>query len=430
MTRVLVIGGGGREHALVWALRRSALQPELVCTPGNGGIASEASCVEIASEDLAGLIELAQRQRADLTVVGPEAPLALGLVDRFQQAGLAIVGPHQAAARLESSKVFAKRFMAAHAIPTARFQVVDDPKAARALLAGGALTYPLVLKADGLAAGKGVVVAGDRREAQAAVTAFMEQRTLGAAGERLVIEEFLAGEEASYIVLCDGETYVPLASSQDHKRIFDGDRGPNTGGMGAISPAPIVSPALERAIQQRIVAPTLAALARQQLSFCGFLYVGLMLTAAGPQVLEFNLRLGDPETQAILPRLETDLLELLQAACGGRLAELQPRWRAGASACVVLASQGYPGAYPKGLSITGLEQAAALEDVTLFHAGTRRTAHGYLTSGGRVLGVTGSGATLRRALERAYQGARLIQFEGCQYRTDIGARGVARELSP
>jgi phosphoribosylamine--glycine ligase len=429
MFRVLVIGSGAREHAIVWALRHSALQPQLFCAPGNGGIAAEAQCVEIASDDVAGLLAFARRQAVDLTVVGPELPLALGLVDHFEQGGLKVIGPHQAAARLESSKVFAKQFMARYRIPSASFQVVDDPRAARALLAGAALHYPLVVKADGLAAGKGVVVAGDRNEAEEAVSAFMERRTLGAAGEKLVFEEFLPGEEASYILICDGATYLPLASSQDHKRVFDQDRGPNTGGMGAYSPTPVLTAPLERAVRERIVEPTLEGLLREQLGFCGFLYVGLMLTAAGPQVLEFNVRLGDPETQAILPRLETDLLELLQAARAGRLVEARPRWHAGSAACVVLASGGYPGPYRKGLPISGLEQAAELEDVTLFHAGTLRTAQGYVTSGGRVLVVAGRGANLPRALERAYAGARLIQFEGCHYRSDIGARGVAREQS-
>ena len=429
VTRVLVIGGGGREHALIWALRRSA-GAELLCAPGNGGIAGQARCFETRSEDVEGLVRLASRQRVDLTVVGPEQPLANGLVDAFEQAGLPVIGPGRSAAQLESSKSFAKLFMGRHGIPTAPFEIFDRPEPARAYLAQAERRYPLVIKADGLAAGKGVVVAEARDQAEAAVSAFMERHTLGAAGEKVVIEECLAGEEASYILLWDGETHLTLPSSQDHKRVFDGDRGPNTGGMGAYSPTPVLSPILQQTIETRIVAPTLAGLAREQLHYRGFLYIGLMLTEPGPQVLEFNVRLGDPEAQVILPRLSSDLLELLQAAERGQLASQKPRWRSAAAACVVLASDGYPGAYRTGLPISGLERAAELDEVTLFHAATRLGPAGLETAGGRVLAVTGCGPTLRQALGRAYEGVRRIHFSGCHYRSDIGARGMARSVSP
>jgi phosphoribosylamine--glycine ligase len=400
--KILVIGSGGREHALCWKLAQSP-GVEVYACPGNPGMAREGTCVP--GEPL----DAALRVGADLTVVGPEVPLVAGVVDAFRARGLRIVGPNAEAARLEGSKIFAKDFLMQSGIPTAAYAVVEDASQARMAL--GRFGFPVVLKADGLAAGKGVVVAHNAAEAEAA---------LGTLKGRLVIEEFLTGEEVSFIALCDGRDALPLAATQDHKTVFDGDRGPNTGGMGAYCDAGILSESDTRMVMDRVIYPTVEAM-----KFSGFLYAGLMMTADGPKVLEFNVRLGDPETQPLMHRMESDFVPALVAASEGKLAGHKLAWRAGPSVCVVMASAGYPGAYETGKEIRGVQMAEAL-GATVFQAGTR-TAHGRLeTSGGRVLGVTASGADLPAAIAAAYEGVKHIEFEGMHYRRDIGGRGMGR----
>jgi phosphoribosylamine--glycine ligase len=400
--KILVIGSGGREHALCWKLAQSD-DVELFACPGNPGMARIATC--LPGEPL----EAALRTGADLTVVGPEAPLVAGVVDAFRARGLRIVGPNAEAARLEGSKAFAKDFFQQRGIPTAAYITVDDATQARMAL--GRFGFPVVLKADGLAAGKGVVVAHNAAEAEAA---------LGTLTGRIVIEEFLTGEEVSFIVLCDGRDALPLAASQDHKAVFDGDQGPNTGGMGAYCDAGILSEAHTQLIMDRVIYPTVEAM-----KFTGFLYAGLMITTDGPKVLEFNVRLGDPETQPLMHRMESDFVPALLAASEGKLAGQKLDWRPGPSVCVVLASAGYPGAYETGKEIRGIQMAEA-NGVTIFQAGTRMI-HGRLeTSGGRVLGVTASGADLPAAVDTAYEGVRHIEFEGMHYRRDIGTKGLAK----
>ena len=400
--KILVIGSGGREHALTWKLSQSR-DVEVFAAPGNPGMAQVATCVSGTA------LESALALNADLTVVGPEAPLVAGIVDQFRARGLKIIGPDSAAARLEGSKIFAKNFLLKSNIPTALFITANDPaEAKRALDRFG---FPVVLKADGLAAGKGVVIAHDRKQAESALATL--------AGP-IVIEEFLQGEEISYIALCDGKTALPLAATQDHKTVFDGDRGPNTGGMGAYSDRGICTDSEARDILDRVIYPTVEAT-----HFTGFLYAGLMMTAAGPKVLEFNVRLGDPETQPLMHRMASDFVPALVAAAYGQLASIKLEWRTDPSVCVVLASGGYPGAYKTGEVIHGIREAEATGAV-VFHAGTRQGPNGFETAGGRVLGVTARGPDLPAAISRAYAAARAIQFEGMHYRTDIGSKGLRR----
>jgi len=422
--KVLVLGSGGREHALVSALLESPRRPRVFCAPGNAGIAGEAAVIDASADTEAGiakLLDFARSEGIDLTVVGPEAPLVLGVADAFEGAGLRVFGPSREAARLEGSKCFTKEFLERHSIPTAAFAIFDDASRARAHVEKADL--PMVLKADGLAAGKGVIVARDRAEALAAVDAILVERRFGDAGSRLVVEEFLPGSELSLLVVTDGDGFVLLETAQDYKPVFDGDRGPNTGGMGSYSPYysledPIVGTAVER-----IVKPTLRGLERDGIRFRGLLYVGIMLTRRGPEVLEFNVRFGDPETQAILLRLQSDLLELFERAIEGRLAGYSPRWDPRHSICVVAASGGYPGKYPTGLEIHGLDEARS-RGVKVFHAGTRRGPGGEaLTAGGRVLGVAALGETREAAREKAYGALSRIHFEGIHYRRDVGAPG-------
>ncbi|HYB61473.1 MAG TPA: phosphoribosylamine--glycine ligase [Methylomirabilota bacterium] len=416
--RILVLGSGGREHALVWKLLQSRSVSHVWCAPGNGGICAEAECVEADLRDIWALADLAARLEADLTVVGPEAPLVLGIADEFARRGLALLGPSKEAAKLEGSKVFAKEFMARHKIPTSRtYGVFDRADAAREALK--MIASPVVLKADGLCAGKGVLVASERKEAGAFIARAMEQREFGESGSLLLMEEALRGTELSYIVLTDGEHITPLAPTQDHKRAFEGDQGPNTGGMGAYSADGMLSPSLEDQILSTIVRPAIAGLATEGRAYNGFLYCGVMLTSAGPKVLEFNCRLGDPETQPLMMRVGSDLAQALQAAAEGHLDEVQILWKPGASTCVVMASGGYPGTFDVGKRIDGLEQAAEFTGAKVFHAGTRRKDDTYYTCSGRVLGVTAVGPSLGSATDLAYQAAQHIKFEGAHYRKDI-----------
>ena len=418
---VLLIGQGGREHALAWALSASPLLDRLHAAPGNAGIAEVAEIAPLDVSDHAAVARFCRDAGVDLVVVGPEGPLAAGIVDDLAAAGIRAFGPSRAAARLESSKVFTKELCARHGIPTAAFARFTEPGPARDhVRAKGA---PIVVKADGLAAGKGVTVAATRDEALAAVDACFSG-AFGAAGEAVVIEEFLEGEEASYFALVDGETVLPLAGAQDHKRAHDGDRGPNTGGMGAYSPAPVLTPELTERVLAEIVRPTVLALAAEGTPYRGVLYAGLMITAEGPKLIEYNVRFGDPEAQVLVMRLKDDLLLLMQAACDGVLGSMTARWRDEAALTVVMAAEGYPGPYAKGTEIRNLAAARAVEGVEIFHAGTRRDGNRLLADGGRVLNVTALGRTVAEAQERAYRAAALIDWPEGFYRRDIGWRAV------
>ncbi len=418
--KILLVGGGGREHALAWKLRQSSAVEKVWCAPGNGGIAQVAECIPADPGGVADLADLATRLGADLTVVGPEQPLVLGIADEFARRNLRLVGPRRQAAQLEGSKIFAKEFLARHAIPTARVYGMCD-SAAEAYRIAAAVDGPVVLKADGLCAGKGVLVTAAPDEARSFITRVMENREFGDGGARMLIEEALSGQELSYIVLTDGEHFVSLAPARDHKRVFDGDQGPNTGGMGAYSSDNIIPSELEERILQTIVRPTLRGLAQDGQVYQGFLYFGLMLTSSGPQVLEFNCRLGDPEAQAIVARMDFDLAEALAATAEGRLDRVRIAWKPGASTCVVVASQGYPGSFRAGVEITGLDEAAAVAGATVFHAATKLEGHKYYTSSGRVLGVTATGPSIESARLTAYQAVRKIHFQGAHFRTDIAA---------
>ncbi len=419
--KVLVVGSGGREHALAWKLAQSPKTTRLYCAPGNGGTRLVAENVPIPDHEVDQLADFAHQAGIDLTVVGPEVPLSLGLVDAFERQGLRVFGPSRKAAELEGSKVFAKRFMERHKIPTGRFKVADSAEKALAVLRSGELGWPVVLKADGLAAGKGVIIAADPAEAEAAVRAIMVERQFGAAGDLLLIEEFLRGRETSFIVISDGTQVLPLVTTMDHKAAFDGGKGPNTGGMGTISPSPYLDRALFAQVVGKIVLPTVTRMKEEGRTYKGALYCGLMLTQDGPQVLEFNCRFGDPETQPQMLRLESDLVDILQAAIDGNVLAEEVRWSPKAAGCVIMASGGYPGPYRKGLPISGLEAAAAKPGITVFQAGTRYENGTYKTSGGRVLGVCALGGTLQDAMDRIYAAAGSITFEGAHYRRDIGA---------
>jgi phosphoribosylamine--glycine ligase len=424
--RILVIGSGGREHALAWELAGEPGVRQVFCAPGNPGTARVAANAGVEAASLQDLADFADRERVDLTVVGPELPLDRGIVDLFSSRGLRIFGPTRAASQLECSKVFAKEFMARHGIPTARYRVCDTPDAARRSTARGELGFPIVVKADGLASGKGVVVAPDREAADAAIAAAMEERRFGEAGSRVVLEECLSGPEVSFFALCDGDRAVALASAQDHKRIFDGDRGPNTGGMGAFAPSPLVDEATEARIMAEVVAPVMRGMRLEGHEYRGFLYAGLMMTCDGPRVIEFNVRFGDPEAQVVVPAIADSLSQsLIAAADGGLDADLVIRMRPEKHVGVVIASRDYPRSGSTGIPISGLERAEALDDVLVFHAGTRAAAGGVETAGGRVLTVVGRGATYEQAITRAYEGAGRIAFEGMQYRRDIGRKALS-----
>jgi phosphoribosylamine--glycine ligase len=421
--KVLVIGGGGREHAIVWKLARSPRAPVIYCAPGNGGIGEIARLVDIQADEVDRLLAFAREERIDLTVVGPELPLSMGLVDRFQEAGLKVFGPRRRAAQIETSKVFCKELLLKYDIPTAKAEVAEGVDAARRLL--GKRSLPVVIKAEGLAAGKGVVVAATREEADCGLN---ELSGLGEAARRILIEDFLSGEEMSFLVLTDGEKALPLGTARDYKRVFDGDQGPNTGGMGTLSPSPLIGEDLKREILTRIIRPTLTGLAREGEPYRGVLYAGLMLTSRGPMVLEFNARFGDPETQVILPRLQSDLLELMDIVAGGGLPS-SIEWRPDAAVCVVAAAKGYPGTYRKGDEIEGLDRVDQSEGLVVFHSGTSRREGRWMTRGGRVLGVTALGGGVGEARERAYAAIRQIRFEGMHYRRDIGLTKAGRNIA-
>ena len=425
--RVLVIGGGGREHALAWKLAQSPHLDALYCAPGNPGTRSLARNVAIAPDDIAALRRFARDERIDLTVVGPEAPLALGVSDAIEAEGLRVFGPTQAAAQLESSKIFAKRFMLEAGIPTASAVAFDDYAAAESHIRGHA--GPLVVKADGLAAGKGVSVCQDQHEALQAVRQAMQKGIFGDAGRRVLLEEFLDGEEASFHVLVDGRNVVPLATSQDHKRAYDGDRGPNTGGMGAYGPAPVVSDDLQQRVMREIVMPTVRGMAERGTPYRGVLYVGLMIVDNRPYVIEFNVRFGDPETQVLLMLLDDDLLPLLDGAARGQLGDGKARCLPGAAVCVVMAAQGYPGSYPRGTPITGVETASDQPNTQVFHAGTDEQNGRLVTSGGRVLGVTAYSTSVGEAIAGAYRAIECIEWPGRQFRRDIGQRALGQAAS-
>jgi phosphoribosylamine--glycine ligase len=423
--RILVIGSGGREHAIVWKLAQSPHVRAILCAPGNAGIAQIARNVPVKPDDFAAITDLVRRERIDYVIVGPEAPLSSGLVDNLRKSGIGVLGPTQKAAQLESSKVFAKDFMARHKVPTARYETYRDPKSAIAFLESSEAAFPIVVKADGLAAGKGVVVARSVDEARDAVQRIMVDKEFGASGDRLIIEDCLEGVEASYIVFTDGETILPAVAARDHKAVFDNDAGPNTGGMGAYSTDDILGPELEQEVLKRIIRPVIEGMRSEGFPFQGILYAGLMLTSRGVQVLEFNVRMGDPECQVILPRLQSDFADLCEALCQGRLKDYRAVWNSEAAVCVVLASGGYPGAYEKGKAITGLKMAEENNRVAVFHAGTRQEEGRFLTDGGRVLGVTATEKDLASAMMLAYEAVNKIHFEGMHYRRDIGAKGLA-----
>ena len=423
--KVLILGSGGREHALAWAVKRSPRVTEVVCAPGNGGIAQIARCVPVDLKDVAAMVRLAEAEQPGLIVVGPELPLSLGIVDALQERGLRVFGPTRAAAMLESSKGFAKRFLQRHNIPTASYAVCVN--LAEVEKAVESFHPPIVVKADGLHAGKGVIICPSRHAALETAKGLLSGKLLGETEQHILIEEFLEGDEISFLCLSDGKNVVPLAPAQDHKRIGEGDTGPNTGGMGVYSTDAMLDAGMTEWILRHIAVPTIYGMASEDAPFIGVLYCGLMMTARGPQVLEFNARFGDPETQAILLRLESDLVDALEACVDGRLAESELRWSPGASACIVASSAGYPGSYKTGLPITGLEDAARVPGVQVFHSGSSQLDGQLLTAGGRVLGVTAAAPTLEEAVGRAYEAMELIHFDGIYYRRDIGHRALKRK---
>jgi phosphoribosylamine--glycine ligase len=420
--KVLVVGGGGREHALVWKIAQSPRVKKIYAAPGNAGIAGLAQCEPVKVEDIAGLLSFAKSRSIDLTIVGPETPLSMGIVDEFAKAGLRVFGPSRKAAEIEANKAFTKDLMKKYHIPSAEYETFTDRAAAEEYVRRKGA--PIVVKAAGLAAGKGVVVAETVDEAIKALDMIMTEKAFGQAGDVVVIEECLKGEEASFMAFTDGKTVVPMASAQDHKRVFDADKGPNTGGMGAYSPAPIVTRKIERQVMEKVMIPTVRAMEKEGRFFKGILYAGLMIHEGEARVLEFNARFGDPETQPVMARLETDLIEIIEAILEGTLAKVDIRWKPESAVCVVMASGGYPGPYERGREIKGLENAARHPGVIVFHAGTALKNGKVVTDGGRVLGVTGLGPIVAAAIDNAYAGVRDIYFEGAHYRRDIGARAL------
>ncbi|PKM83322.1 MAG: phosphoribosylamine--glycine ligase [Firmicutes bacterium HGW-Firmicutes-14] len=419
--KVLVVGGGGREHTLVWKLKQSPRVAKIYCAPGNAGIAGEAQCVNIGAEDIDSLLKFALDEKIELTVVGPEAPLTLGIVDRFREAGLRIFGPSRKAAEIEGSKVLAKEIMSKYNIPTGRYADFTNPDAAISYIKENGA--PIVVKADGLAAGKGVIVAMDEKTAIDAVKMIMKDRVFGESGNRIIVEEYLEGEEVSILAFTDGTAVIPMVPSQDHKRIFDNDEGPNTGGMGAYSPTPVYTREIEEFALEKILIPTVRGMKEEGRTYEGVLYAGLILTKDGPKVLEYNARFGDPETQAVLIRLESDLAEIIEGIVDKRLEGMEIKWRDEAAVCVVMASGGYPGSYDKGKVISGIREAEAA-GATVFHAGTAQKDGKIVNSGGRVLGVTALGQTIPEAINNVYKAVQKITWDGVQYRTDIGKKAL------
>lgn len=414
--KILIVGGGGREHAIAWKLAQSPKADKLYCAPGNAGIAEIAECIAVKADDVAGICGFAEKNKIDITVIGPEVPLSMGIVDALAEKELKAFGPNVQCAQLEGSKSFTKAFLAKHGIPTAGYKEFTDINELKKAV--GIFGYPMVIKADGLAAGKGVIIAEDKAAAVEAIDEIMGDKIFGAAGDKIVVEEFLTGIEASMLCFVDGKTIVPMESAQDYKRIYDGDKGPNTGGMGTYSPSLIFNEELEAQIRERILEPTIKGFQADGLDFKGVLFIGLMITGEGPKVIEFNNRFGDPETQSILPRMKTDLVDIITAVIDERLAEQTIEWSDKKAVCVVMASAGYPGNYEKGKKITGLDSVD--DDVIVFHSGTKQRKGEIVTDGGRVLGITALGGTHEEAREKAYRNAARISFEGIQYRKDIG----------
>ncbi len=420
--KILVVGSGGREHALCWKIGQSPLVEKLYCAPGNAGTRNIAENVDIESSDIEGLLDFASKEKMDLTVVGPEDPLCLGIVDEFEQKDLKIFGPSKKAAELEGSKIFAKQFMERHKIPTPKAMVAESPKEAKKILSSDEFSFPLVVKADGLAAGKGAIICMDQEKAEETVDLMMVEKKFGEAGIRILIEEYLAGKEASFIVIADGAKILPLVTTMDHKPVYDGDKGPNTGGMGAISPSPFIDQKLFAEIIEKIIHTTVTRMLEEGRKFRGVLYAGLMLTEEGPQVLEFNCRFGDPETQPQVLRMKSDLVETLLAAVEGDILKKPIQWSSKPSGCVILASGGYPGKYEKGKLIKGLDKESKITGVTIFHAGTRLENDQFYTNGGRVLGVCATENTLSETMDKIYQAISEIEFEDMHFRRDIGAQ--------
>ncbi len=422
--KILMVGQGGREHSLLWKLAQSPQKPLLYAAPGNAGMAQIATCINIGATEISSLVDFALHERIDLTLVGPEVPLTLGIVNEFEARGLKIFGAQREAAMIEGSKIFAKNLMRKYHIPTATYEVFDDPRQARTYLEK--VGAPIVVKADGLAAGKGVIVCQTLEAAHQAVTTIMEERVFGEAGKQVVVEECLTGEEASFLAFTDGKTVLPMASSQDHKPIFDNDQGPNTGGMGAYSPAPVVTDEVHEKIMERVMIPAVQGMAAEGHPYKGVLYAGLMIKDGDPKVLEFNARFGDPEAQPLVARMASDLIPVLEAVIAERLHEIDIEWQSEPSVCVVMASGGYPGSYEKGKVISGLDEAASVPGVVVFHAGTALKNGKVVTDGGRVLNVVGLGKDIREAIAIAYQGVKKVYWEGAHYRNDIGKKALDR----
>ena len=420
--KVLVIGSGGREHALVWKISQSKKVSNIYCAPGNAGISQKAECVPIKADNIVKLVRFAEEKKIDLTVVGPEVPLTKGIVNEFEKRDLKVFGPSKQASRLEGSKIFAKEMMLEAGVPTGKCQIFEEPDEAMQYIKSQPV--PIVIKADGLAAGKGVIVAKTKKEALEAVELIMIKRAFGKAGDKIVIEECLVGEEASILAFCDGENFIPMVTSQDHKAIYDGDKGTNTGGMGAYSPAPVINEAMMKIISSQVFQPIMNKMMEKGIPYKGILYAGIMITESGPKVLEFNVRFGDPETQAILPRLKTDLIDIMESCIDGKLNKVDIEWRNEAAVCVVIASGGYPGSYKKGEVITGIKQAEELQDVVIFHAGTSLEGENILTSGGRVLGVTALGVNIEQAIDKAYVAVKKIHFNKMYFRNDIADKAL------
>ena len=419
--RVLVIGSGGREHALVWKIKQSPKVEKIFCAPGNAGTSEFADNIPIAADDIEGLLQFAMKKEIELTVVGPEQPLVMGIVDRFEVKGLRIFGPSASAAELEGSKSFSKDIMQKYGLPTAEYKIFTSAESATKYIQ--AKNCPLVVKADGLAAGKGVLLCRSSREALVAVDTIMRQRLFGEAGDQIVVEEFLEGQEISVLAFSDGQTVLLMDSAQDHKAVYDGDIGPNTGGMGAYSPAPVFTELMRQKVRDKIMLPMVRAMQQEGRTYKGILYAGLMLTKTGPQILEFNARFGDPETQPLMVRMETDIVPLFEACIDGTLGQCQVNWKNKSSVCVVMTAEGYPGTYQKGEIISGLQNANSTPEVVVFHAGTKEQDGKVLTNGGRVLGVTATGANTESAIQRAYDAVGKVNWRGVHYRKDIGSRG-------